>query len=67
MDLIRRAEILVTTGEQPFRFLQIVFNQTASAQLSIWDTGAQINLTKPTDNDLRVIIAACQSGLGEDA
>ena len=66
MENIRDAQLMVTTGENPFRFLQITFNQKASVHMATWNSGSSIDITSPCDDDLRKIIAACEVGLDID-
>ena len=66
MDAVREAKLMVTTGEAPFRFLSITFNPAAKTGMSTWSSGSNVDIFWPTDEDLRTIIEACESGLGND-
>jgi len=66
MGNVRDAQLMVTAGKTPFQFLNITFNQEASVGMNTWNTGSSIEFRNPTDEDLRKIIAACETGLNID-
>lgn len=66
MDTVRESKLMITNGEQPFRFLTIIFDRESQVSFTAWNTGSECSITRPSDNDLRTIIAACQSGLEKE-